>query len=318
MEFDYIFIEVFSIGIQSNIDAFFKSKTKDINLLSKVFQNDFTGYGWKYKTYVDLLTTIWDYNINHSDDKQIKVVAVDQPVFWDGIRTRKDYDVFLESHVARDYFLYLNILKGMKNFNEEKKGIFLSNTRHVYKKIRDKNGSLYWNCGTFFYNWHPDKTYSVRIHNVALSIEERRDNINTRSSQGLENFKYVWTKMEGGVWDEAFKLNNNNPIAFSLKDNVFGNSKYVGNHMLNVDSTQTIYDAYDAVIFLAPLDELHFTAKTNFFYTDEFRNELKRRIKVLHGDNLQSYLSRYNKTSIDDLLEDLVKESPLSKNELLK
>ena len=40
------------------------------------------------------------------------------------------------------------------------------------------------------------------------------------------------------------------PIAISLKDNVFGKTDYIGNHMLNVADGQTMYDAYDALIFL--------------------------------------------------------------------
>jgi hypothetical protein len=43
-------------------------------------------------------------------------------------------------------------------------------------------------------------------------------------------------------------------------------------------------DAYDAVIFLAPLEELHQTARPGSIYTAEFRSELARRLALLHTE----------------------------------
>jgi hypothetical protein len=47
---------------------------------------------------------------------------------------------------------------------------------------------------------------------------------------------------------------------------------------------QTMADAYDAVISLAPLEELHQTALAGSIYTPEFRVELARRLALLHSD----------------------------------
>ncbi len=311
----YVFIEVFQINIQHYIDAYFESNTKDKNLLKKVFQDDFSGYGLRYETYLNLLSRIWDINHLRNDSKKIKVIAVDQPIYWESIHTRRDYDTFLESLIGRDYFMYKTILKKMSSFEKRKKGIFLTNTRHAYKHIKNSNGELYWNCGTFFNKWHNEKTYSIRIHNATLSIENKTDTQNKNiSAQGLEKYTYSWSKMENGYWDEAFKLNKNKPVAFSLKDNVFGKAKYIGNHMTNVEKNQTMYDAYDALIFLAPLDNLHFSAKMNFLYTNEFKKELKRRIKILNEDGIDSFLKKNQMHSIDKFIEQLDHYEPKSKN----
>lgn len=55
--------------------------------------------------------------------------------------------------------------------------------------------------------------------------------------------------MDNGLWDKAFEENGNTPVAISLNDNVYGKAGYVGNHMLNVVNGQTMYDAYDGLIF---------------------------------------------------------------------
>jgi hypothetical protein len=315
---DYVFIEVFGIKTQSDIDSYLGSETKDQNLLLKVFQDDFSGFGWRYESYLDLLSAVWDFNHRQSDtEKRIQVIGVDQPVFWEGMLNRQDYDVFLNSHVARDYFMYKIISNRMDYFKSGKKALFLSNTRHIYKNIRNAEGLPYWNCGTFFYRWHPDKTYAIRIHNVMLSIVSADSEKKSTTAEGMDNLTYSWIKLENGIWDRAFELNQNYPVAIPLKDNPFGNAKYVGNHMLNAEKNQIMYDAYDGLIFLAPLDQLHFSAKMNFFYTDEFKQELKRRIRLIYGENMASFLKDNDAPTLDEFIENLTKYQPRAKNELL-
>ena len=164
---DYVFIEVFGINAQPFLDAYFASETEDRSLLLKVFQDDYAGLGWRYETYYNLLSAIW--YINHrepADSKKILVVAIDQPIFWDGLHSREDYDIFQRSLGARDYFMYRIILDQMSGFKKNKKGVFLTNTRHAYKDIKNTEGLPYWNCGTFFYTWnlfHQDSQRDV-IH----------------------------------------------------------------------------------------------------------------------------------------------------------
>ncbi len=314
----YVFIEVFSIASQPFIDKYFDHATKDRNILLPVFQNDYSGYGWRYQTYLDLLDTIWEVNTELSQSDKIKVICVDQPIYWNALQTRKDYDLFLQSLIGRDYFMYKIISQTLENFNSKLKGIFLTNTRHAYKGIRKSNGEFYWNAGTFFNQWHPNKTFSIRLHNVSLSIKSISDSISGSSSaEGLEKKDYSWVRMDNGLWDKAFKENGNLPVGIPLKGNVFGKSSYIGNHMLDIADNQTMYDAYDGLIFLAPLEQLHFSAKISFIYTDSFVQELRRRILLLHGNMLADFLSENGYDSLDHFMEELVKYQGPKKNILV-
>jgi hypothetical protein len=214
--------------------------------------------------------------------------------------------------------MYKIISTTLDNFNGQKKGIFLTNSRHAYKNIKRSNGQPYWNCGTFLYQWHPGKTYSVRIHNASLKIESQINNANNKSTEGLNQIKYSWIKMENGLWAKAFALKGNIPVAFSLKENIFGNAKYVGNHMLNVQEAQTMYDAYDALLFLAPLENLHFSARMDFIYTQDFKEELKRRIKLLNGDNINEELEKEGVRTIDGYIHKITQYQGKTKNTLLR
>jgi len=214
--------------------------------------------------------------------------------------------------------MYRIIVEQMSDFKEKKKGFFLTNTRHAYKNIRNSEGQLYWNCGTFFYHWNPKKTYSIRIHNVTLSLSASKEKTENASTEGLDAIEYHWIEMDNGAWDRAFAANKNLPVAVPLEDNAFGRTKYAGNHMLNVLKDQTMFDAYDALIFLAPLDDLHFSPKIDFIYTESFKTELIRRLEILHGKDLQQFLENNGADSIEDYLDKIAQYRPKSKNTLLK
>jgi hypothetical protein len=289
---NYIFLEALSINKQQHIDAYFESEPENIELLYPAFQDDINGTGWSYKTYFDLLHTIYTLNETLSKDKRFKVIGVSNPTYWSEIKTSRDFELFQKTLRTHDFFMYKTILLEMSNLESGKKGIFLTNTRHAYKGIKNKNNEFYWNTGTFFYQWHPDKTYSIRFHNVQLFIEKQ------------VTISFLWDRIGEGIWDNAFEVFGNKPVGISLKDNVFGNESYVGNHMLNVAPNQTVYDAYDALIFLGPLEKMNKTAIVDFIYTKEFKKELERRYHILYSEEqIKKQFEDYGVNDINELIE---------------
>ena len=123
-------------------------------------------------------------------------------------------------------------LEAMEHFKAGKKGKLLTNTRHAYKGIKQKNGQYFWDTGTFFAQWHPGKTYSIRLHNVALSIRAIKpvDPETSQTLQGMERLDYKFVRMARGLWDTAFRANGDRPVAIPLAHNVFGQEPYIGNH----------------------------------------------------------------------------------------
>lgn len=310
----YIFIEVFSTADQPRLDAYFNASTRDNNLLSKVFQDDYGGYGWKYQTYLDLLSTIWEINSKLPPEARLQVIGVSQPVYWEAIHTRQDYDLFQDSLSARDYYIYRTIREKMEHFKSGKKGVFLTNTRHAYKHLKNAEGKLHWNTATFFNEWDPGKTLSVRFHNVVLSIQPATKKAEQRTAQGLEEFDYKWVRLDNGAWDDAFSKAGNRPVAISLNGNTFGLTPYVGNLMLDASPGQTMADVYDAIIFLKPLEELHLSAQFNFIFTPEFKTELKRRILLMEGSHLDAFLKENGCKDIDELIALIAVGEPQKKS----
>lgn len=302
---DYIFIEVFPINVQPYLDSFFRAPEKDTALLMKVFQDDYSGYGWRYQTYLDLLTTIWDTRKRSGNQDKLQVIALSPPVYWEALHTHSDYELFQQSLAARDYFMYVTMLQHMQQFKQDKKGIFLTNTRHAYKNIRNAAGQLYWNTMTFFHQWHPGRACSIRFHNVFLSRKRKKESNGKKTTEGLSDYEYAWELPANGLWDSAYNKTAMRPLAIPLAGNVFGQSPYLGNHAPDVPANTTMADAYDAVIFLTPLHASQLSARMNFFYTPAFKKELMRRIRLLEGDDLTQTLKQSGAGTLEAYVERL-------------
>jgi hypothetical protein len=313
----FIFIEVFSISSQPYLDRYLANPDKDSTILFPVFQNDFSGYGWRYETYFSLLKTVWELNQHFQEKEKIRVIGVDQPIFWEGIKTYHDYEVFLNSLDARDYFMYLQIVKNMNNFNGNDKGIFFTNTRHAYTDLHSKDGKLIWNCGTFFRLLYPEKTISIRIHNASLLVENQAK-ADRKTAEGTEGITFKWVKMDNGKWDSAFALNLNKPIAFYLQSTPFGKYPYIGNQMLNIKPGQNMLNAYDAMLFLGPIDSLHFSSTVDFIYTSDFKKELLRRIKVLYDGKTDELLKENEASTLEKYIDKTVRKENRTKNNLIR
>lgn len=304
----YVFLETVSVNRQHCIDAYLTAEEEDVTLLYPAFQDDFSGFGWDMQSYFDLLATVYEVNKKLPSAEKIKVFAVNAPVFWQEIHTARDLQLFRKSLTGNDYTMYKIILAEMDNFQSGRKGIFLTNTRHAYKGIKNKSGQYFWNCGTFFHQWHPGKTFSIRFHQMALHIsrEISLDPETAVSTAGTEKYDYKWVRMLDGLWDSAFEATGNNPAAIPLENNVFGSTPYVGNHMHKALPGQKMFAANDAIIFLAPLEELHNTALTNIIYTPEFKKELARRLPVLYTPNqLAKKFESYEVNSLAAFIEKL-------------
>jgi hypothetical protein len=279
----FIFLEVMPINLQPHIDAYLSTEPEDRTLLYPAFQDDYAE-GFAYKTYFDLLHAIREVNERLPKAERLHVVAVSNPVYWSALKTPEDLALFRKSLAGHDALMYEVILRELDHFRSGRKGIFLTNTRHAYKAIRDRQGRLFWNCGTYFHERHPGKTYSLRCHNVMLFIEKARPRelAGRATAEGMERMVYRWVRPGGGRWESAWAEIGNQPVAIPLANNVFGREPYIGNHMLDAAPAQTLNDAYDAIEFLVPLESCKQAALLGELYTPAFRKELERRYRVLY------------------------------------
>jgi len=317
----YIFVEVLPINAQRHIDDYMTSDPEDRTLLYPAFQADFSGTGWALATYFDLLHAIHAVNRKLPAHDELRVVAVNAPSYWPAIDQARDLELFRKTLVGNDYTMYRTILDTLDGFRSGRKGIFLTNTRHSYNGIEDQQGRLYWNVGTFLHQWHPGKTYSIRFHNVALfrGADRSIDAGTATTTAGMEHFVYRWIRMADGLWDSAFAARGDRPVAFALAGNVFGSHPYVGNHMHRARAGQVMSDANDALIFLGPLEQLHESATVDDIYTDEFKRELDRRLRILYTpEQLARQLEESGVVTVPELIDARFVGKPKRRNSLAR
>jgi hypothetical protein len=301
----HIFLEAIPLNMQPHLDAYLDAEPEDRALLYPAFQDDY-GTGFPYKTYFDLLHAVDEVNRGLPRAERLRVTAVSNPVYWAALKTPVDLALFRKGLAGRDALMYEVILGELDHFRSGRKGIFLTNTRHAYKGIRDGRQRLYWNCGTYFHERHPGKTYSLRCHGVMLYLEAARpkDASAPATAEGIERLVYRWVRPGRGRWDEAWAQLGHRPTAVPLAGNAFGREPYVGNHMLDAAPGQTMADAYDAVLFLAPLERSRQTALVGEIYTPEFRPELARRYRLLFTpEQLKAQMQEAGVRTLDELIE---------------
>jgi hypothetical protein len=296
-----IFLEVIPSNKQRHLDDYLAAPSDDPRLLYPAFQDDANGLGFPYKTYFDFLQTVRTVNQSLPKDARPKVFGVGSPTWWAEIQTPRDLEQFRKSLASYDHHMYTSIRDELDQFQSNKKGIVLTNTRHAYKGIKRKDGQLFWNAATLFEQRHPGKAYSIRLHNVTLSVLRAKEPPagSPRTAEGRERMEYKFVRMARGLWDDAFHANGDRPVAVPLVGSVFGREPYVGNHQLDALPDQKMQDAYDAVIFLAPIEKLRQTAFIDFIYTPTFQRELKRRYRILYTDAQLADL--YRKNQAEDL-----------------
>lgn len=184
----YIFLEAVPVNQQPALNSFISAEEEEIELLYPAFQNDFSGKGWPYKTYFDLMREVRKANSGLTEENRLTVIAVNAPSYWKEIDSPEDIDLFRLSLTGNDYTMYRIITSYLDDFSSGEKGVFLTNTRHAYKGIKNRRGDYYLNCGTFFNLRNPGKTFSIRIHNINLYLKKKKETgpETARTTEGLE------------------------------------------------------------------------------------------------------------------------------------
>ncbi|MBR9824696.1 MAG: hypothetical protein GYB36_02695 [Alphaproteobacteria bacterium] len=308
----HVFIETWSVNDQPHIDAYLSTYPEDQTLLYPAMQNAAI-HGWRYASYIDLLSAIHAFNENRAGDERLQVHAVSTPAYWGEIETPADFENYIGiAQSGRDGFMYSAIRRTLDNMSGEERGVFLTNTRHAYTGLRSRDGQLFWNTATYFAERYPDQTYSIRINAPFLIIErEAGDQSSPATGEGLEQIEYRWGRADDGRWDAAFATHQDMPVGIELTGTSFGASPYIGNLMLNAAPGQSMEDVYDGLIHLGPISEMQTARTFHEIYTPAYRAEVARRYRNAYTpDDLQTYIERNGVETLESFIELLAEPDP--------
>tara|TARA_R110000868_G_scaffold19664_2_gene84457 strand:+ start:4036 stop:5247 length:1212 start_codon:yes stop_codon:yes gene_type:complete len=308
-----IFVETLPVNEQPRLDAYFNTYPAEPDLLLPVLQSAAIT-GWRYRSYPDLFATIHAINAEREPANRIRVHAVSRPAYWAQIETPADFHTYIGPALAgRDAQMYAVIYRALDRLSGDRRGMFLTNTRHAYNGLHRSDGSLIWNTATYFRQWHPGHSLSIRFNGPLLYVEQRSDDSDRgATAEGLENIQYSWVRADQGQWDRVFAQAGDRSVAISLTGTAFGEAPYAGNSMLSAAPGQTMADVYDAVIHLGPVTGWQNAADYADIYTPEFRREVARRYRAAYSpDDLAAFLDSENLADLDALTDELANGRPV-------
>jgi len=271
-----VYMEI-SAHKQNDLDAFLAKETPDPELILGTFR-EMQSEGWPDKGMYEFLLDVWRLNRTLPAAKRIRVVAVDIPRPYGAFRTAEEQRKYFDAAPNRNAFMAETIEKDIRSHRDPRHGLFIVGTGHVYRTAApgfasSASATDIPSAGALLSARFPrGEVYSLFTHQAIIA--------NNGSLQG---------RLRGGAFDEAFALNGNAPVAFTIAGSPFGKEPFDALPEISYKTiTGTFADNYDGYIFLGPLDDEPMDYMLTDLYSDDFVKELGRRA-ALENTTLQQW-----------------------------
>ena len=267
-----VFTETGSVSFQDTLNTYlhtsFKTET-ELNKSTAILQRNSDGVWpiWRCTNHFDLLKTANKLNKSLPDSNKINWYFSDIPVNWETMTPENYLKGF--NPFKRDSIMAINIIDNYKNIishQKRKKALIIMNTSHGYGLLNQKQetGIKWLDCSTTNYlmKAFPDKVANVMLNTVSI----------------------IWTPIQYGKWETAFKIAGNPSVGFDFKGSPFANDNWDG-FFLN-SSSLSYKDIFTGFIFYTPLNQQ--IKKTGYpNELDHFEDSLLRRAACVSNDQLQ-------------------------------
>ena len=262
-----LFLELPANG-QVLMDRFLAADGLDPSPLLDILR-DLYHDGWPDQAMVDFLSTLWKVNHFLPMGRKIRVCLVDQAWDWRAIRTKEDLPKLQQD---RDSLMARRILEDLEQNTDPRHAVFLVGYLHLPAKLTlrlDPSNKLQ-NAGTRLREKLGNQLYAVMQHGPVLA----------NSGGG------VYGRIRQGLFDEAFLHKGNQPLAFALPGSPFGQEPFDSSWDLR-GYQGTYGGAFDAYLYLGPLEQETFAPMVPGFYTEAYATEVDRRCQLLYGTGVK-------------------------------
>jgi hypothetical protein len=244
---------------QALVDEYMSSESLTRASLVAILQ-EYMLYGWDYREMIDFIDEIR--TINHQNLKnKIRIVLVDTPRNWPIDEKEFPKVVEAESNLNRDDQMASLVLTTLDTLNKNKNALFIVGAAHAAYQLKSASSILRSKLPN-------GSIFSIYTH-----------------SPRIDNFISIPEMLRFGSLDFAFNTMKNIPVAFDLKNSIWGYEPF---DALYYDGGGCYEDNFDGYIFLGSLKMEPHTSVLNELYTDQFIIEMERRCKLL-GVNNKNY-----------------------------
>ncbi len=264
-----VFMEI-SAHSQRNLDLFLSEDTMDPELILDALR-DIQIYGWHDRGMFEFILEVWKLNKALPLEKRIKLVAADYPRPFRQFKTFEELDRYFRAASNRNAFMADRVETSLRSNRDGRHGLFIVGCGHAYKSAVPGAASSYASRD------------EVTTAGALLSARLPKENIFIIFSHTLaiSNDGKIRKRIRNGVFDAAFRLNGDTPVAFDLNHGPFGQEPIDALPEMSYDPKSGMFaDNYDGYIFLGPLDQEPSDYILYELYSDDFVKELTRRAKM--------------------------------------
>ena len=268
-----LFTEIGSTSFQDTLNTYlhtsFNNET-DLNKNTAILQRNSNSIWplWDLTNHFDLLKQVNRLNNQLPDSSKINWYYCDIPVNWETTTHENYLKEF--TPFRRDSVMASNIIEKYKNIisiQRRKKALVIMNTNHGYALLTQTSGTgIKWldsSTTNYLMKALPGKVSNVMLNTVS----------------------YMWTPIQHGKWESAFKIAGNPDAGFDFTGSPFGDNPWDG-FFLSPKSI-TYKDIFTGFIFYKPLDRQ--IKNTGFpFELDNFQDSLLRRASCLDSKQVEN------------------------------
>ncbi len=212
---------------------------------------------------LDFFIAVWKTNQTLDAAHRIRIVLVDVPQPW---KELIEEDNLYKYDTDHDKFMADNILQDLQRSADKRHALFIAGFAHLQNVKFPGSDLPQKSSGCYLRQALPEQFYSIVQHGPILG-------------RSMPN----WGRTCLGLFDEAFAANGNQPIAFALANNPFGQQRFDLDATRCTATEDRFCDAFDAYIYLGPLEDEISSPLIPKFYTDEFVKELDQRYRLMYG-----------------------------------
>jgi len=266
-----IFMEL-SSDKQDELDAFFKNQVLDKELILNIFR-DVQKDGWYDRGMYEFLIELWKVNKKLPSKKQIKIVAVDEPRPFKTFKNNEEMEAHFNQTLERNEQMAKIISQTVRSQNDKRNNLFIVGIAHAYKStpqnmaIGSQKGKMKPTAASQLATIFPkDEVFTIIQHIPVIS-----------------NNGTVHGETRKSIFDYAFSVVGNKPIAFNLKNSPFGKEPFDALYEISYNKMTGNYeDNYDAYLFIEPLKTESAEYLFDDILTDDYLKELDRRAKMVN------------------------------------
>ncbi len=255
---------------QPLVDEFLASEKLDTRPVVEMLR-DVLWMGWPDRPMLDFFVAVWEANQNLKKSDRIRIVLIDMPRPWNELIKEKNSRKY---NTDRDKLMAENILRDRDRFPDKRHALMIVGYAHLENLKYSYGGLPIKRLGWHLRQALGDELYMIVQHGPVI-----------RNMGGIRGRTCL------GLFDEAFAKNENRPVAFALAESPFGRQRFDLDADRCSRTSSTFEEAFDAYLYLGPLEDEIFSPLIDGFYTDEFVQEIDQRMRLLHGRGLQEAYS---------------------------